>query len=406
MKKHWLAAGVLAAGAGCVGEASAQDVAVTPIVDARLRWEDTQQDGLPRTAQAVTARIRSGIEATRGRWSALVESEATLAIVPDYNDGNNGRVGYPTVPDPQNIELNRAQLRYAMPGFSVTAGRQRLQVADQRFIGAAPFRQNEQTFDAVRVQWSGLDKLSLDAGYIWSVRTAAGIDGRGSRPQSIGGDTAYAVLGYRSPLGTVSGFAYWIDEDEAILRDYQRSSKSYGGRFEGSQPLGEGWKLGYVGSVARQSDYHRNPNRYVASYYLARGSLGHKALTATAAYEVLGRGKGAALTSFQTPLASNFGFQGWAQRFNPTPRDGVRDLYGTVVASWSRWGGLRDIGLNATMHRFNSDRGGYHQGDELDLLASAKLRGTTVSARWAHYRADRYATDTDKVWLTLEWVLP
>ncbi len=78
------------------------------------------------------------------------------------------------VADPQNIEINRAQIRYAAHKASITAGRQVLDLADQRFVGPAPWRQNEQTFDAVRVTWAGLPRLSIDASYVWSVRTVNG----------------------------------------------------------------------------------------------------------------------------------------------------------------------------------------------------------------------------------------
>lgn len=88
--------------------AAAQEIDLRPLVGARLRWEDVDQTGLPRDADAVTMRIRSGIEARRGAWSALAETEATLAITERYNSGTNGRTGYPLVVDPQNIELNRA----------------------------------------------------------------------------------------------------------------------------------------------------------------------------------------------------------------------------------------------------------------------------------------------------------
>ncbi|MFT2622013.1 hypothetical protein ACMWQU_26705, partial [Escherichia coli] len=80
--------------------------------------------------------------------------------------------------------------------------------------------------------------------------------------------------------------------------------------------------LGYSASWARQSNWHRNPNRYAASYWLGEATLGIKAFTATIGYEVLGADKGIALTSVQTPLASFFKFNGWASKFVTTPPNG------------------------------------------------------------------------------------
>jgi len=120
---------------------------------------------------------------------------------------------------------------------------------------------------------------------------------------------------------------------------------------------------------------------------------------------VLGADKGAALTSFQTPLATLFKFQGWADKFLTTPPNGVRDLYGSLGYGVKQIGPAQGVLLQAVYHRFDSDRLGQHEGNELDLLASAKFGHATLSARYADYRADTFATDTHKFWLQLDWIL-
>jgi len=400
-----LTAGALGLAAlGCAHSAQAQEVALKPLIDARLRYEHVDQDGIAGKADATTLRVRSGVQANSGPWSALVESEATIGLDNRYNDGFNGRA-LPLVGDPQNIELNRAQIRYAARGASITAGRQVLDLADQRFVGPAPWRQNEQTFDAVRVTWTGLPRLSVDASYVWSVRTVNGVNGTGARPTAVPGENWFGLVSYAAPIGTVTGFAYLVDQDLAALQGYRLSSQSYGVRFAGNHAVARGWKLGYVASLARQANYGRNPNRYAASYYLAEGTLSGKVMAATAGYEVLGADRGVALTSFQTPLASLFRFQGWASKFATTPPNGVRDLYGTLGATWKTKGPVGAIGLGATWHHFESDRLSQHYGDEIDLLAQAKLQRFVVAARLARYQADRFQTDTTKAFLSIEWVL-
>ena len=394
----------LAALGVCAQEAQAQDIKLKPLIDARLRYEHVDQDGIADSADAATLRIRSGVQASTGPWSALVESEATIGIDNHYNDGLNGRP-LPLVADPQNIELNRAQLRYADHHVTVTAGRQLLDLADQRFVGPSAWRQNEQTFDAVRVTWAGVPRLSIDATYSWSVRTVNGIDGTPARPQSVPGNNWFGLASYAAPVGTLTGFAYLVDQDLASLQGFKLSSQSYGARFAGSRPIAKGWKLGYVASYARQSDYSRNPNHYAATYYLGEASVTGKVLSATGGYEVLGADQGSTLTSFQTPLASFFRFQGWAGKFTTTPPNGLRDLYGTVGASWKTRGPVSGYSLSATWHHFESDRLSQHYGDEIDLLAQAKVHRTTVAARLARYTADAFATDTTKVFLTLEWAI-
>jgi len=387
--------------------AAAQDVRVTPLADARLRYERVDQDGIARDADALTLRVRPGVQLSSGHWSALVEGEATWAIVNDYNDGTNGRTAFPLVVDPRNAELNRAQIRYSGGnGFAVTAGRQLIELADQRFLGSSNFRQNQQTFDAVRLQWGGPTGFSADLTYAWSDRTVNGRHGIGARQTAIEGDNVFALLSYRTRIGTFGGFAYLVDQDEAAVQGFRLSSQTYGVRFAGSTPLGRGVSLAYNASWARQSDYHRNPNRYVATYWLGEAALTARAFTLTGGYEVLGADRGAPLTSVQTPLASLFKWQGWADKFTTTPPNGLRDLYATLGYAWRRPGPPIDaLGLSATWHRFDSDRLDQHYGTELDLLATLRHGRTTVSARYARYRADAFATDTNKFWLSLDWAL-
>ena len=386
--------------------AHAQDIALKPLIDARLRYEHVDQDGIADSADAATLRIRSGVQASTGPLSALVEAEGTIPFTTRYNDGFNGRPT-PLVPDPGNIELNRAQLSYAANGLKLTAGRQVLDFADQRFVGPAAWRQNEQTFDAVRVQWSSIKNLTVDAAYSWSVRTVNGIQGTPARPQAIGGDNWFGIIGYATSVGTLSGFGYLVDQESMGVAGFRLSSQTYGVRFAGSRPLAKTLKLGYIASYARQSDYARNPNHYAANYWLGEASLTGNVLSATAGYEVLGADKGVALTSVQTPLASFFKFQGWDSKFTVTPPNGLRDAYATLAANWKGKGWVSGYGLGATYHRFDSDRLSLHYGDELDLIASAKIKRYTAAiryARYARYRADTFATDTDKVFMTLDWV--
>lgn len=396
-----LLAALLASGTAC-----AQDVRVKPLLDARLRYETVDQAGIALPAEAFTLRLRPGVEATSGPWSVLVEGEATLAVVEDYNSGTNGQTGYPLVVDPANLELNRAQIRYSgANGLGLTLGRQRLDLADQRFVGSAGFRQNEQTFDAVRVQWGKPQGFSADLSYAWNDLTVNGRNGTGARQQAVGGDNVFALLSYGSKPGKLTAFAYLVDQDEAAVQSYRLSSQTYGVRFAGTTPIAKGVTLGYVASVARQSDWHRNPNDYAATYWLGEASLAAKGLTLTGGYEVLGADKGVALTSVQTPLSSLFKWQGWADKFTTTPPNGLHDAYATIGHGWKKVGPFDAISLSATYHDFSSDRLDQHYGSEFDLLASARHGRFTVSARYAHYDADSFATDTDKLWLTLDFSL-
>jgi hypothetical protein len=386
------------------GVAHAQNVTLKPLGEARLRYEQVNQDGLAADADALTLRLRAGVEAKAGRWSALVEGQGTLAIVDEYFDGLHGAPTRPLVADPDNIALARAHIRYASPTFAVTAGRQRIALDDERFVGSVGFRQNGQSFDAVRAEITPVKGIKADLAYAWSVRTIWGINGAGARQQAVSGDNLFANLSVATPVGKAAAFAYLVDQNETAMQGFRMSSQSYGVRLDGSQPLGKA-KIAYQLSYARQSDWHRNPNDYAADYWLADVAVDLGGPRVGVGYEILGADNGGALTSFQTPLATGFKFQGWADKFLTTPPDGVRDLYASAGWGWKAVGPLKAVTLQAVYHDYRSDRASRAYGDEIGLLASAKLGKFTASARYAHYDADTFATDTDKFWLQLDWML-
>jgi hypothetical protein len=395
---------VLLAGACAIVPVPALAQQITPLLDTRLRYETVDQNGLDRTANALTLRVRGGAEFSSGDWKLLAEGEATVPLDESYDSGVNRRTRYPLVADPANGEINRLQLQYR--GISkalVTLGRQRINLDDQRFVGASGWRQNEQTFDAARVEYSGIARVKADVTYAWSDRTIWGMDGRGARQQAIGGDNLFANLAYVHPWGTLTGFAYWVDQDERAVQSFRLSSRTFGARFAGTRPVGKNVKLSYAGSYARQSDFHRNPEGYSADYFLLDGKLDIASLSVGAGYEVLGADNGRPLTSFQTPLATLHKFQGWADKFLTTPPNGVRDLYASAGYSWKKLAGLDGINAGVTWHRFRSDRLDMHYGSEWDAILSAKRGRLTATAKLADYDARAFATDTRKAWLQLEW---
>lgn len=328
-------------------QVEAADFEVQPLAEARLRAERVDQDDLTTDSTGLTLRARFGLKATHGTWTALAEGQGSLALDGGYYDGLHGAATRPGISDPQNIALYRAQLGYKTDTLALTAGRQRIAIDDERFVGNAAFRQNAQTFDAVRAEWTALPGLKADLSYVWSVRTIWGIAGGGARQQAVRGNNVLANLGYASPIGTVSGFAYLVDQDEAAVQGYQLSSQSYGARLAGSRALSPRVTASWQASYARQSDWHRNPNRYRVDYYLIDGAIETRGLRAGAGYEVLGASSGGALTSFQTPLASVFKFQGWADKFLTTPPDGVRDRYATLGYTRKQAGPFTDLTLQA-----------------------------------------------------------
>ena len=386
--------------------ALAGPVSLKPLIDVRLRYENVDQTLFARDAEAVTARIRAGAEAKSGAVALLVEGEGTLAISERYNSGVNGRIGFPIVPDPENIELNRAQLQFTgLPRTVVTLGRQRINLDDQRFVGSVGWRQNEQTFDAVRVEWTGFKSVKADLTYAWSDRTIWGVNGFGARQQAVSGDNVFANLSYKHKHGMLTGFAYLVDQDEAAISGFRMSSKTFGVRYAGTYPLSTAAKLIVAASYARQSDYHRNPNDFSADYWLGELGIEVKGFKLLGGYEVLGADGGDALTSFQTPLATLHKFNGWADKFLVTPPNGLRDTYATAGYTFPKLGPFTALGLTAAYHDYRSDRLDQNYGKEIDLQLAGRCKRFGWALKYADYDASAFGADTSKFWAQVEWAL-
>ena len=399
-----------AIGMAITAPAAAAPFKFKPLVDTRLRYEHVEQAGLTEDAEAVTLRARLGGELSNGPWSFLAEAEGTLAINEDYNSGVNGKALFPIVADPENIELNRIQVQYkGIPKTVVTVGRQRINLDDQRFVGSVGWRQNEQTFDAARIEWSGVKNLKVDLTYSWSARSIWGIDGFGTRPQAMQGDNFFVNASYTTKIGTLTGFAYLIDEDEptqvALLRN---SSQTYGARFAGAYPLSKAVKLSYVASYASQSDYAKNPVSYSADYYLGELGIEAKGFKLLGGYEVLGSDQTAAgapgsVFAFQTPFATLHKFQGWADKFLTTPANGVQDAYGSLSYTKAKVGPFATISGTVAYHDYKSDKLGMDYGTEWNFQLLAKVKKYTFILKYADYNADSFVTDTKKFWASVEW---
>ncbi|KRA80577.1 hypothetical protein [Altererythrobacter sp. Root672] len=368
-------------------------VLLDPIFAARLRYETVDQANLPASADALTFRARAGIELKTSGVSILAEGEGTLALVDNYNDtiASNGVEPFPIVADPENLELNRFQVSYLKDGTGVTLGRQRIILDNARFVGNVGWRQNEQTYDAVRGV-AKLGKVSLDATYSVSQRTVFGKDSPNSH---YNGDFVFLGGGLDLPVVDIKAFAYLLDYDTRLAF----SSQTYGFLATAGFDIPAVGKLSGQLSYASQSDYGANPVSYRADYINAQAGLSVSHFTLTAGYEELGSDHGVA--AVQTPLATLHAFNGWADLFLTTPANGLRDYYATVGAAFGV-SFLPGLKADLTYHQFDSDFGGLDYGSEWDASVGFKLGPVALLAKYANYQADQFAVDTEKVWLQAE----
>ena len=396
----FIALACIAPNATAQDEPSAFEIALSetsPIFQARLRYEGVDQTGFANDADALTYRFRAGFETGDFLGTKfLLEFDHIDDLVDDFNSTTNSKIAFPVVADPNATELNRIQFtNTSLPDTTITLGRQRIILDDSRFVGNVGWRQNEQTFDGLRVQNQSLGELKLDVSYVNQVNRIFGDESPAGRWE---GDIALLNASYPTPVGTLTGFAYLLDMDGAAIGV---SSQTLGARLNGSQDLGEG-RLGYAISYANQSDYGSSPFDYTADFYALDARYTIEAVTFGGGIEVLG---GDDQRAFQTPLATLHKFQGWSDKFLVTPVNGVEDIYATMAYRAGDVGFLNGLSFSATYHDLTADIGGADYGSELDLVASARVGDVNVTLKFADYSSDGFATDTSKLWIQFDFAL-
>lgn len=366
-----------------------------PIADLRLRGENVDQSGIPNDAEAITLRARFGFETAAWRKTILLaEGEAVWPLTTNYNSTVNGKTQYPVVADPEAAEINRLQVtNTAIADTRVVLGRQRILLDDQRFVGNSGWRQNEQTFDALRVINSSVKNLTLDLTYLNQVNRITGPEAADGR---FHGDSYLVNVAYKLPIGTLTAFANWLELEEAA----QDSSTTAGLRFTGSRELGR-VKVTVAAAHATQRDRADNPLDYEADYGALAVSGSLREWSLEAGFEQL---TGDGTRGFATPLATLHRFQGWADKFLTTPANGVDDRYLALGYANADFSGLERLSATATYHWFEAERGAADFGSEIDLQLRAEWQHVRAGLKFADYAADGFASDTTKYWAEVEYL--
>jgi hypothetical protein len=367
-------------------------------MDIRTRYETVDQDGIDDKAKGLTVRTRLGYEtgellATK----AYVEME-DVRVAFGVDDYAPETAGYPIIADPRSTELNQAYLSIKpLEGLEIKPGRQRLILDNARFVGNVGWRQNEQTFDALTVNY-GIAGFGLTASYITQVN--------GIVPHFDASDAEDTLLNLSynfDGIGKLSVYNYAIDQtgatpNPATGNPIDLDMDTSGVRFAGK--TGKDMTFHYTAEFATQDN---NLNDKSADYLFGEFGIGFKPVTLFVGYELLGSDEGT--YGFQTPLATKHAFNGWADKFLVTPNAGLQDSYIKAVAK--AWG----IKFVAVYHQYTADDASQVAdkddalGSEVNLLAvKAFDKKYKVGLKYAAYSAEdndlsASLTDTDKLWL-------
>ena len=366
-------------------------------LNTRLRYENVSHDAFAESANAATLRVRYGYGSGEFKgFKAFIEGDFTRDLEPnDFNSTVNGRGIYPVVADPDSTRLNRLTLTYSgFEGTKVTLGRQRIKLDNDRFIGNVGFRQNEQTYDAVRVTNNSLKGVKLDYTYLWQVNRIFGSKSAGGKWDADSHllNASYDIAG----VGKLTGYGYLLDLQNAGL-----SNRTFGVRFKGARKASENLTITYVAEYASQTDYGNNPADFSLNYFLVEGGAKLNGFTARLAYEQL---EGNGTRGFVTPLATLHAFQGFTDNFLATPGSGITDVQGYVDYVFKDVGGIGNIKVAGWYHDFDADVGSEDLGEEFDFLVALKpWKGTALAFKYASFSGADLRPDVSKFWLSLDF---
>lgn len=359
----------------CQGNALAIEIAdnLTLEPSARYRYQDVNDPWFG-NAQASTLKFRLSADwQPFDNWQGFAQYDLVKAFNSNsYNSVTIKRSTSP-IPDPKGQELNQLYVKYiSNDDWQGTIGRQSASFNNERHIGTVEFWQNDQTFDALRFDYS--DNIQWSASYLY-IDKAHTILGDGARvilpAEDIRFDTnpvrPSSELGNQDHRSHLVNLSYQLNQQSKLtLYSYLIDNRSvsifstdtYGLRFEGEiKP--KKVKYSYTAEYAQQSNSGNSPWDFNADYFLLEAGAQFKSHQLTLSYEKLGEDNG---FGFATTLGTNHKFQGWADVFtNYLTRGGLKDTYLTYRG---RKGKLR---WRLVAHQFDSASGGTTAGHELDL---------------------------------------
>ncbi len=426
----------------------------------RMRYEQVSDD-LPATSPLVgtenanelslrtvggysTARffgfyLRGEIEST-----VRLNSDNALNIDEDLTfppgpGGSRIAEGHAIIADNPFIEVNQAFIGWrggardcaegdCKGGTTVKLGRQTIIYDNHRWVGNIVWRQNHQSYDALRIDNSSINNFSVSYTYLDKVNRTFGNDSVFDEWELDSGHLINAT--YKLPFGKVTGYGYLLDFDDNPKTPFIEGvgavgtpgiaifdSDTWGVRSVGKFPVSDRFKLLYELEWATQSPGNdAGPTLSDNNYYNVElggaFKVGSKPVVVKLGREVL---EGNGVNSLQTPLATIHAFNGWADKFvgapggTATPVGGLVDTSATVVVKGLLAKHIGPSKLVVQYHDFEADTtvaGVKDYGTELGVLFAKPIKKDWLAvAKYAKFDdgGDGFSFDTEKFWLILQY---
>ena len=416
----------------------------------RLRYESVDQDAFQPApnatkkldrAEGVTLRSLVGWQtAPYKNFSFAAQIIDVSKFQDDFNDRDHnvpqpGHGNYPVIADPDYTGVNQLFVDWTgIRNTKIRTGRQQLNLDNVRFIGAIGFRQVMQVFDGVSVLNKSIPDTEIFLAHFDKVRQI--------NTKLRDANIEIANIKYRiSPTESLVGYGYFIDAPNLAQNGgnpaaagtaaqggnglgnssdtpatstatTDASNRTWGLRLDGVRKINDDWKGLYTAEYAKQDDYKDGSDLIDAHYYKFGGGAMYKTWSLRVDQELLSSNDGK--YGFQTPLGTNHLFQGWADLFLATPRQGIRDTYVTLATS------IEKAKLMAEYHDFKSDEDfttigsklADHYGTEFDFSVAYPFSDKLLAKlEYAKFNEDDvYGTsltaasrkpDTEKIWATV-----
>ena len=357
-----------------------------PLTNFRIRYESVDQDNFQPapngtkkldTATALTLRSLIGWQtAPFHNFSFGAQITDVHEFSHSYNDrrenlSERGKANYANIVDPSFTDLNQLYVDWTgIKNTKVRLGRQQVILDNWRFIGDIGYRQDMQVFDGISVLNKSIPDTELFAAHFEQVRQI--------NTELRQGKIDIVNAKYRiSPSEAVIGYGYLIDvanlsqngrpaagpnapstnvsggnglgasQDLVKTATTDASSKTFGVRLDGVRKIDDDWKVLYTAEYAKQDDYAGGNALIDAHYFKLGGGAAYGVWSLRIDQEKLSSNDGK--YAFQTPLGTNHAFQGWADLFLVTPRQGIEDTFITFAGS------IEKAKLYAEYHVFRSD---------------------------------------------------
>ncbi len=429
----------------------------TPDLLLRIRYEEVT-DTIPAaspiagTGKADLTSLRTVLGYTSARYNGFygrIEFEATTHIgdknaltlgddlaFPPGPVGSRNAVGSSIIPDPKKVEFQQAYIGWrsatsgctSAPGgcngaTTVKAGRQEIIYDNHRWVGTISWRQNFQSFDAVRIDNTSINNLNISYAYIDKVNRTFG-------PASpfnkwLMNSSSLINVSYKLPIGMLVGYGYLLDYDDNPRTPFPEGegvgpgitnfdSDTWGLRFVGKHKLSDGLTILSELEFANQKPTGDagptlSDNNYYNVEFGAAFNLGGTPIIVKAGQEVL---EGNGVNALQTPLATFHAFNGWADKFigpaggTATPVGGLEDTTVTMIIK----GLVGKSKLVVVYHDFQANistpSGIENYGEEWNaLLAKPFSKNVMGAIKYANFSdgGDGFTFDTEKIWVLAQY---